>query len=146
MIKRAEQIASIAYTGKRDRSGKPYIHHPRKLAAMVEGEEAKTVAWLQGILAETDYTASDLAVFFPQTVVEAVIALTRDRDESYEDYLARLSLNPLAVKVKMAELNRWADLSAHPDPSPEERDWAKRCLGYRDILVARVEEQRVTRL
>ena len=142
MIKRAREIAKVAHSGQSDREGRPFIHHPEKVAGMVVGEAAKAVAWLHDVLAETDYTAAELRVFFPEEVVRAIIALTRKRGEPYEEYLRRVSLEPLAVKVKLAELTQWADLSAVPHPSREQREWAERCLGYRAQLVAWVEEQR----
>ena len=142
MIKRAKEIAGVAHAGQSDREGRPFIRHPEKVAEMVVGEEAKTVAWLHDVLAETDYTAAELRMFFPAQVVRAVQALTRRREESYEDYLRRVSAEPLAVKVKLAELTQWADLSALPHPTREQREWAERCLRYRLMLVQWVEERR----
>ena len=142
MIKRAKEIAGVAHAGQSDREGRPFIRHPEKVAEMVVGEEAKTVAWLHDVLAETDYTAAELRMFFPAQVVRAVQALTRRREESYEDYLRRVSAEPLAVKVKLAELTQWADLSALPHPTREQREWAERCLRYRAQLVQWVEERK----
>jgi (p)ppGpp synthase/HD superfamily hydrolase len=142
MIRQAKAIAKVAHSGQTDREGRPFIHHPEKIADMVVGEAAKTVAWLHDVLAETDYTAVELRQFFPEDVVRAIIALTRLRGEPYGDYLRRVSAEPLAVKVKLAELTQWADLSAVPHPTREQRDWAERCLRYRAMLVAWVEEQK----
>mgnify|MGYP001764831105 CR=1 FL=1 len=142
MIKRAKEIAGIAHAGQSDREGRPFIRHPEKVAEMVVGEEAKTVAWLHDVLAETDYTAAELRMFFPEQVVRAVQALTRRREESYEDYLRRVCAEPLAVKVKLAELTQWADLSGVHHPTRDQREWAERCLRYRTLLVQWVEASR----
>jgi (p)ppGpp synthase/HD superfamily hydrolase len=44
------------------------------------------------------------AVGFSQEVVTAVDALSRRSDESYEAFIERIRPNPLAVRVKLADL------------------------------------------
>ena len=52
-----------------------------------------------------------LAEGFPPATVDAVVALTRKEEETYEDYVGRCSLNPLARRVKLHDLEDNMDLS-----------------------------------
>jgi hypothetical protein len=61
---------------------------------------------------------------YPESVVAAVDALTRRDSESYEDFIQRLKPNPLARKVKLADLEDNMDLTRLPQPTP--RDYERR--------------------
>jgi hypothetical protein len=50
-------------------------------------------------------------------ILEAVDSLSRREGESYEDYVDRLSGNPIAVKVKLADLEHNMLLTRMPDIS-----------------------------
>lgn len=135
MIKIAKEIATIAHKGQIDKAGKPYVKHLEAVASKVEGKEEKTVAWLHDVLEDTDYTQDQLSVFFPQAIVEAVEALTKRRGESYEDYLRRISENPLAIKVKLADLEHNTDLTRFDSPSHTDVDRAQKYVERRKMLV-----------
>lgn len=121
----AESIARRAHEGQTDKAGKPYIEHPAWVAAHVDGDEARAAAWLHDVLEDTDATADDLArAGIPERVVAAVRALTHAPGESYEEYLARVAGDPLAVRVKLADLAHNSDLSRIPCPTERDRERA----------------------
>jgi (p)ppGpp synthase/HD superfamily hydrolase len=69
--------------------------------------EEQYVALLHDILEDTDQTEEDLRKgwWFPDNIVDAVVCLTRSKaDEVYMDYVRRCALNPLARRVKIADL------------------------------------------
>jgi len=75
------------------------------VADRVVGPEATAVAYLHDTLEDTYLTDTDLLeAGFSEEVVEAVRALTRKDGETYFDFILRVQLNPLAVKVKVADL------------------------------------------
>lgn len=45
----AQSIAAAAHKGQVDKAGKPYIEHPAHVAASVQGDAAKAVAWLHDV-------------------------------------------------------------------------------------------------
>ena len=61
---------------------------------------------------DTKLTYVDLMVLdFSDRIVNAVIALTKDKKESYKDYLKRVKSNELATAVKLSDLTNNMDLS-----------------------------------
>lgn len=59
------------------------------------------VAYLHDILEDTSCTVAELSEFFPDEVVEAVVALTKIPGEDYYEYIARVKGNPIALHVKI---------------------------------------------
>ncbi len=49
----AQSIAAAAHKGQVDKAGKPYIEHPAHVAASVQGDAAKAVAWLHDVVEDT---------------------------------------------------------------------------------------------
>jgi (p)ppGpp synthase/HD superfamily hydrolase len=108
----AKRIATQAHQGQVDKAGQPYIWHPEFVASQVTGDEAKAVAWLHDVIEDTPITFDDLrAEGLSETVIEAVTALTKREDESYEMYLGRVAANPIAKAVKLADLKHNMDTS-----------------------------------
>ena len=54
-------------------------------------------------------TLEQLATEFPQEVVEAVRLLTHEDGTDYFAYVRRIRTNPIAMKVKLADLNHNSD-------------------------------------
>jgi len=125
----AQRIATQAHAGQTDKAGRPYIGHPGRLAARLTGdEEAEAAAWLHDVLEDAQTTASDLAAQgVPAAVVAAVETLTKRTGESRDDYYARVAANPLALKVKRADIadNTDPERLAQLDPAVRARLTAK---------------------
>lgn len=110
MTSKALRIAYVAHHGQVDKAGVPYIHHPLHVAEQMDDEVSTCVALLHDVLEDTDVAETDLrAEGFPDEVVDAVVLLTRGRGVSYRDYIERLSADPLARKVKVADLRHNSD-------------------------------------
>ncbi|HEY5564897.1 MAG TPA: HD domain-containing protein [Rhodothermia bacterium] len=125
-LRRAIEIAMEAHRGQVDKHGAPYILHPLCVMAAVSSPEAQIVAALHDVVEDhEDWTVDRLArEGFDQSIVEAVAALTRDPDDEYFDYVRRLSSNPLAREVKLADLQDNLDRSRLPG-DPTENDLAR---------------------
>ena len=67
----------------------------------------------------------------PKDIVNVVKILTKDKSESYTDYIKRVNNNELARKVKIADLKHNMDLSRIPNLN--ERDY-KRLEKYKKAL------------
>ena len=114
-LDRAIELAKQHHEGQTDKAGKPYIEHPLRVMNQVESEEEKIVAVLHDIVEDTDISLNDLRnEGFSEEVVSAVECLTKQDGENYDSYIERISFNPLAVKIKLADLEDNRDLTRLP--------------------------------
>ena len=105
IIEKSLEIALRAYSGKKDKAGKTYILHPLRLMAKMQREEEMSLALLHDVIEDSDISAEDLlAEGIPQNIVTAVQALTKQDDENYELFIARVLENKLAAKVKKLDI------------------------------------------
>ncbi len=111
LIDKAEFLASKYHLYQLDKSGKPYIEHPRTVASMVEGENCKITAFLHDIVEDTNIDIEILKTNFPNEVVEAILAMTHSLGEDYFNYVRRVKTNAIAKVVKVADLTHNMDLS-----------------------------------
>ena len=115
-LDRAIELAKQHHEGQTDKAGKPYIEHPLRVMNQVESEEEKIVAVLHDIVEDTDISLDDLrSEGFTEEVVSAVECLTKQDGENYDSYIERISFNPLAVKIKLADLEDNSDLTRLPE-------------------------------
>ena len=106
---KAMNLAYHAHHGQFDKGGVPYIFHPIHLAESMDDEISTCVALLHDTVEDTDMTLAQLAQEFPKEVVEAVALLTHAGDVEYFDYNRAIKQNPIAVKVKLADLRHNGD-------------------------------------
>lgn len=106
MFVKAVNFATEKHDGQKRVDGKPYITHPLAVAEFVEGIEERIVAVLHDILEDTDVTIEDLYRNFGSKIAMAVMFLTKEENELYENYITRLKLtkNALSIAVKIADL------------------------------------------
>ena len=110
---KALRLAYQAHHGQFDPCGMPYIFHPFHLAEQMEDEAAVCVALLHDVVEDTAVTIEEIAAQFPPEVTEAIRLLTHDDGEAYASYLLRVKANPLALKVKRADLKHNMDETRH---------------------------------
>ncbi len=105
LTKQAFKFAYEAHAGQADKEGMPYILHPVMVADAMETEQEVVTALLHDVVEDTFVTLDMLREQgFPDVVVEAVQKLTRPEGMEYLEYIRGLLDNPLAVKVKRADL------------------------------------------
>ena len=123
LLKKAEDIATVAHKGQFDRCGVEYINHPRTIASYVDNPKEKIVAWLHDTIEDTDITEADLRPVFGDEITDAVVALTKTEGEDYFDYISRVIKNPLSARVKIADLthNMKPDRIPHPTEEDQKR-------------------------
>lgn len=109
--KKAINIAYNAHMGQTDKFGIPYIFHPMHLAESMDTEEECIVAILHDVVEDTDITFDVLEKDFSSTIIEALKLLTHDKTVPYKEYIKNLKDNPIAKKVKLADLIHNSDIS-----------------------------------
>ena len=132
---KAMNLAYSAHHGQFDKGGVPYIFHPIHLAEEMDDEISTCVALLHDTVEDTAVTLEDLAKEFPAEVVNAVRLLTHGEDVDYFDYVRAIKENPIAVKVKLADLRHNGDPKRICNQGNQERRRAKYAAA-RAILVA----------
>lgn len=112
LLERAIALALDAHRGQTDRQGQPYILHPLHVMMQMDSEPEMIAAVLHDVIEDTDLTLDDLrAEGFSEQVLTVVELLTHDKETtSYEDYVRRLKSNPMARKIKRADLHHNMDI------------------------------------
>ena len=120
-LEKAIEISTKAHKGQKDKAGKDYINHPMTVAAMVNEDNEKIVAYLHDVVEDTNVTLADLKeVGFDNDVIEAIDAITKRDGENYDDYIYRVSNNKIAKQVKMADMTHNSDISRFDNPSQKD--------------------------
>ena len=128
----AIMIATKAHDGQFDKAGKPYILHHLAVMAQMDTLESKIVAVLHDAIEDSDLKITDLVQQgFPDFIIKAIAAITKLVGEPYEDYILRVKSNPIAYKVKIADVTHNMDLSRIANPT--EKDF-QRLEKYQNVL------------
>jgi (p)ppGpp synthase/HD superfamily hydrolase len=131
-LEKAISIAARAHEGQRDKAGAPYILHPLRVMMKMTTEEARITAVLHDLIEDTDWTIERLAQEgFHRDILDAVDCLTNTEGEEYEAFIRRVQLNPLAVTVKIADLEDNLDVSRLKEVTAYDE---KRMEKYRNAL------------
>lgn len=111
MLEAAIQCAIKAHAGQRDKAGAPYILHPLRIMIKMENEVEMITAVLHDVVEDTPLTLADLrAEGFFEEIIAAVDHLTRREEEDYDVFIERVRHNPIAVRVKLADLEDNMDI------------------------------------
>ena len=109
LTKKALRLCFDAHREQVDKTGLPYVFHPFHLAEQMKDEYTTVCALLHDVVEDTDYTLDDLrSMGFPDAVVDALALLTHDPAVPYMDYVKVIATDPIARKVKMADLRTTA--------------------------------------
>ena len=126
--KKALLLAFEAHNGQKDKAGLPYVCHPLHVAEQMTDEDSTVTALLHDVAEDTEVSLADIAAagFAPQ-VVEALALLTHDKAVPYLDYVRALAPNPLARRVKLADIRHNMDDTrlGHLDEALRQRRLAK---------------------
>jgi len=144
LLKTAIKLAESAHRGQVDKGGNTYINHPKRVMDNVKELDEKIVAVLHDTIEDTNLVTTILEeTGFPPHIVEALVAITKNKGESYEDYIQRVIKNPLALVVKIADMEDNMNMSRIPNPT--ERD-IERLAKYERFLPILKEALNVSRV
>ena len=115
-------IALQAHRGQVDKAGQPYICHPLRLMLQMETMEERMTAVLHDTVEDSDVTIADLqSAGLSDEVVQAIELLTHQDGVDYYEYIAQIKANPLARKVKLADLRDNMNLARIASPTDKDR-------------------------
>ena len=112
LTKKAMRIAYEAHKNQVDKGGIPYIYHSSHMAEQMQSEDEICVALLHDVLEDSDVSLDELQrEGFGTEVIEALKLLTHERNVPYMEYIENIKSNPIAVKVKLADLKHNSDIT-----------------------------------
>jgi (p)ppGpp synthase/HD superfamily hydrolase len=98
-------LAAEVHRGVLDKSGQPYILHPLRVMFRCETEAERIVAVLHDVVEDTGRTFDDLrSLGYTDDVLAALDCVTKREGEAYEQFVDRAAGNPVAAKVKIADI------------------------------------------
>lgn len=111
LVERAKALAYRAHAGQVDKAGRPYIEHVARVAASVSDDpDAEAVAWLHDVKEDCQWFSSEVDKQFPMFILWPVDLLDRTgTPESF--YYSRIKKDPIALRVKLADIADNADES-----------------------------------
>jgi len=126
-LERAIGIACEAHVGQVDKAGEPYILHPLRLMVRMTTEAERITAVLHDVVEDSSFTLEDLiAEGFAHEIVHAVDALSKREGEDYMQFVRRASEDPIARRVKRADLEDNLDLTRIRDLTDHDLERARR--------------------
>lgn len=115
-LEKAIELAVDKHKGQLDKAGMPYILHPLFVMTKMDSEIEKIVAVLHDVVEDTDVTFEDLkAMGFSAEILAALDCVTKRDEEDYVQFIKRAKSNPIAAKVKLADLEHNMDLKRIKD-------------------------------
>lgn len=110
MLEKAKAIVEREFADRYEQ-GECYKLHAYRVMEAMDTEDEQIVALLHDVAEDTEVSLADLeGEGFPKKIMHALEDLTKGNDVRYFDYIEDLALNPLAAKVKMAELKDNMDI------------------------------------
>lgn len=141
LLEKAKTIVEREFTNKFEQ-GECYKLHAYRVAEAMNSEEEKVVALLHDIVEDTELSLADLeAAGFSRKILDAVEDLTKGNGVRYFDYIEDLALNPLAARVKIAELRDNMDVVRVNAMSFQTYSLEDRCAKTLAILQDALEER-----
>lgn len=124
---KAFQFAKAAHIEQKDLASADYFSGHilmvvKKIELLTDNPKILAVGYLHDVLEDTATTPEDLLMIFPEDVVTAVKAITREKGESYFEYLKRVKSNEWATTVKLVDLKNNMDLSRIKNPVKRDFD------------------------
>ena len=90
-----------------DKCGESYYLHPLRIAAHFQelnDADAAIVACLHDLVEDTSCSLGYLEDRYPESIVDAVDAITRRENETYKSYMRRMVKNDIARRVKRQDI------------------------------------------
>lgn len=111
-LEQAIKIALEVHSGQVDKAGEMYLLHPLRLMFKFHTEDERVVAVLHDVIEDGEITLENLKLLgFSDSVVNAIDCLSRRKDEKYENFISRLSIDKLARKIKIEDIKDNLDLT-----------------------------------
>jgi len=135
-LEQAISIASLAHAGQLDKGGEPYILHPLRVMMKLKDEKQRIVAVLHDVIEDTKVTDMNLIIQgLDIDLLNVILTLTRNKNESYDEYVDRISKDEFAIQVKLADLEDNMDMSRIKSPKGKDYERVDKYYEAREKLM-----------
>ena len=93
---------------------------------MLDEPEEKIVGYLHDTVEDTEVTIPEIREVFGDRIADAVALMTHAKGVPYMDYVKEIGKNPLARKVKLADLTHNMDIRRIKNPGQKDYDRIER--------------------
>lgn len=120
----AISLAAKAHRRRKDKAGAAYILHPLRVMLRMKTNDERIVALLHDVVEDTEYTLEDLRkTGYSRKILQSLDYLTKRDGEEYDQFINRVKRNPMARKVKIADIEDNLDLARIK--KPKKRDFMR---------------------
>ena len=126
-LEQAIALAAQLHEGQQDKVGAPYILHPLRVMLRLATLEERRVGVLHDVMEDCGLTPEVLGRRgLPEREISAIVALSKQdgehgSDEGYTRFIERVAKDPLARRVKLADLEDNMDTSRLGQLTSEDR-------------------------
>ena len=114
-------LAVKEHRGQVDKAGQPYILHVIRVMLRLNSDVERITGVLHDVIEDTGHTVDTLREMgYPDEVLNALDCLTKRKNETYEDFIERVRVSPLARRVKIADLEDNLDIRRLPKLGEQE--------------------------
>lgn len=138
LLEVAIKIAVEAHSGQLDKAGKPYVLHPLRVMLSLSDEKDRIVGVLHDVIEDSNITYEYLiANGFEgeMEILEALKSVTKEDDETYDEFIERVALNSIGKRVKLADLQDNMDLCRIPKPTTKDFERIKKYEKAKEKLI-----------
>jgi hypothetical protein len=136
-LARAIEIAVTAHAGQTDKAGAPYVLHPLRVMLALQGDTDRIVGVLHDVIEDCPGWTPDRlrGEGFSDAVLDALAHVTKlPGGEDYPAFIARCCRNPVARRVKRADLLDNLDVRRLPEVTERDRQRLNRYLAALEQL------------
>lgn len=109
----AISLAGHVHADQYDKGGKPYILHPLHLMNQLMFDPVlAAIAVLHDVIEDSNYDINYFIAWdYDRRLIDALILLTHEPEDSYERYIEKIVLNYDAIRVKRKDLQHNSDIT-----------------------------------
>lgn len=141
LVKKACMMSFEAHKDDHDKGGYPYVYHPFYLASQFDDENCVCAALLHDVIEDHGDRFSFQSLKddgFGDEIIDALRLLTHQKGADYMEYVKAIAGNPIARKIKMADLRHNMDSSRTGGKLPPKIETYKEAYRF----LAAIEEEK----
>lgn len=136
MLEIAISLAFCYHKGQTDKAGQPYVLHLLRVMQKGQTETEKICGVLHDIIEDTECSFRTLeASGFSDEILQVLDCVTKRERESYDDFIQRVAQNPIAIRVKINDLEDNMDITRLSEITEKDKERLNKYLKAYNTLI-----------